>query len=75
MIGTIIKHKKFMDIAAFITAGEESTFRVSWINLGFVRSFLLGKSQVIEIDDFNDWEKCLNPSDQNCLRYAKWGKL
>ena len=64
-----------MDIAALVTAGEESTFRVSWINLGFVRSFMIGKSQVIDIADFNDWEKCLDPNDHSCFRYAKWGKL
>lgn len=47
---------------------------VAFINLGFVKSWMIGKSQVLDIKDLNEWEICLTPNEK-CLRYAKWGKI
>lgn len=76
----IIKHERFMDVAAEIVAIQPKlhgfAFTVKWLNLGFTKSWYLPvKQQSIYIrhSDFKHWQVAL--TSPACLRNAEWGPL
>ena len=72
--GDVIRHKKFMDVACVVLSNHYSTFKVDWINTGFVDSYMMGVKQTIKIRNLKDWQICITPNDK-CLRYATWRNL
>ncbi len=72
--GSIIRHKRFMDVACRVLSRHSSTFKVSWVNLGFVSSYEMGVKQTLKIRDLKDWQICFD-RDVQCFRHAKWGDL
>jgi hypothetical protein len=71
----IIRHKRFLDVCFEVFTGLEDRAVGKWINMGYVNSFYLPvKSEIIEIKNKAEWEKCTTPNVK-CLRYGTWVPL
>lgn len=72
--GSVIRHKRFMDVACFVISRHYSTFKVGWINMGYVDSYFLNIPQTLKIRDLSNWQICVD-KDPWCYRYARWVDL
>lgn len=71
-----IRHKGFKDVCIDATFLENKKFYARWINMGYTKSWYLpSKTEIHEIVDRKEWEKCINPTQVQCLRYAQWAPL
>lgn len=73
-IGDIIKHKEFRDVACEVLDIGPESVAVSWINLGFEKSWYMNQTQLIKVENKADWLLCKTPEIQ-CLRRALWVPL
>lgn len=75
--GSIIKHRRSMDVAFLVTRVREregkTEVKGEWLNQGFVSSWTLGIPQTFKLttEQIKEWQTCLNPT-LACLRYATW---
>lgn len=73
--GDVIRHKTFKDVCCLVKASIGNVFYVSWINMGYTKSWFLPiDMECLYTDDFTEWEICLDP-DPLCYRYAAWRSL
>lgn len=84
LVGKVIKHEKFLDVALLVTsvgnvAHDATEIHVSgmWMNQGFVRSWMIGASAnlTIKIEDFPKWSYCTNEDQNPCLRKCDWAAI
>lgn len=72
----IIKHHMFRDVCMLVVTVTDTLIVVEWCNLGFTRSWRIGKFFQLDKATFksNDWFKH-SGNRLVCLRYSSWVPL
>jgi len=81
-LGQLIKHKRFMDVAIQITYiddnGITTEYDGDWVNLAFVKSYLIGWSvmqtskKLLTIENKEDWLVYGGDLLEDCYRNGPW---
>lgn len=70
--GDVIKHKNSLDVCCVVRSFDGIQAAVDWVNLGEVKSWLIGQSGVVEITE--DWLVCTTYRPV-CYRHCSWREL
>lgn len=74
-VGSIIKHKKSMDVCYEVVYTNDKFVGVSLINMGFNKSFYINSFLEFPVDKikYEDWYIAINRTD--CYRNCLWQSL